>query len=162
MTNKEFFISCWAKEGPATAAVIKALPENKLDYKPNEKSRTARELVEHLLGHNSGLNELADAGKITIEDSKFSSIDDAVSMFNKSNEELGGKIKNIDDKSWDEKMIPLFFGGQQVWEAHAGEMCWSFLFDRIHHRGQLSTYIRPMGGKNPSIYGPSADTMPGG
>jgi uncharacterized damage-inducible protein DinB len=28
----------------------------------------------------------------------------------------------------------------------------------VHHRGQLSTYIRPMGGKVPGIYGPSADT----
>jgi uncharacterized damage-inducible protein DinB len=29
----------------------------------------------------------------------------------------------------------------------------------VHHRGQLSTYLRPMGGKNPSIYGPTADTQ---
>jgi uncharacterized damage-inducible protein DinB len=28
----------------------------------------------------------------------------------------------------------------------------------VHHRGQLSTYLRPMGGKVPAIYGPSADT----
>jgi uncharacterized damage-inducible protein DinB len=28
----------------------------------------------------------------------------------------------------------------------------------IHHRGQLSAYLRPMGAKVPSIYGPSADT----
>ena len=34
---------------------------------------------------------------------------------------------------------------------------WMFFFDAIHHRGQLSTYIRPMGGKVPSIYGPSGD-----
>ncbi|HZL66321.1 MAG TPA: DinB family protein, partial [Candidatus Limnocylindrales bacterium] len=31
------------------------------------------------------------------------------------------------------------------------------LFDAIHHRGQLTVYIRPMGGKVPAIYGPSAD-----
>ncbi len=30
----------------------------------------------------------------------------------------------------------------------------------VHHRGQLSSYIRPMGGKVPSIYGPSADENP--
>jgi len=29
----------------------------------------------------------------------------------------------------------------------------------VHHRGQLSTYLRPMGGKVPGIYGPSADTQ---
>ena len=34
---------------------------------------------------------------------------------------------------------------------------WGFLCDSIHHRGQLTTYLRAMGGKVPSIYGPSAD-----
>jgi uncharacterized damage-inducible protein DinB len=29
----------------------------------------------------------------------------------------------------------------------------------VHHRGQLSTYLRPMGGKVPGIYGPTADTQ---
>ena len=38
-----------------------------------------------------------------------------------------------------------------------GGLLWIALFDVVHHRGQLSTYIRPMGGKVPSIYGPSAD-----
>jgi uncharacterized damage-inducible protein DinB len=36
------------------------------------------------------------------------------------------------------------------------------LLDAIHHRGQLSTLIRPMGGKVPAIYGPSADTQMAG
>jgi uncharacterized damage-inducible protein DinB len=38
-------------------------------------------------------------------------------------------------------------------------LAWMLMLDAIHHRGQLSTYLRPMGGKVPSIYGPSADTM---
>jgi uncharacterized damage-inducible protein DinB len=46
-----------------------------------------------------------------------------------------------------------FFGT----ERPAGLMAWSFLFDIVHHRGQLSTYLRPMGSKVPQIYGPSAD-----
>ena len=35
---------------------------------------------------------------------------------------------------------------------------WFILFDAIHHRGQLTTYIRPMGGKVPPVYGPSGDS----
>jgi uncharacterized damage-inducible protein DinB len=159
MTNREFFISCWKNEGPNTAGVIKALPEDKLNYKPSEKSRTARQLVEHLLGHNKGLNELADSGKITFENSTFGKIDDAVSQFNLTNEDLEKKLQNMDDKTWEEKIIPFILDGKLLWEAPCSDMCWGFLFDRIHHRGQLSTYIRPMGGKNPSIYGPTADTM---
>jgi MFS family permease len=38
-----------------------------------------------------------------------------------------------------------------------GGLLWLAFFDVVHHRGQLSTYVRPMGGKVPSIYGPSAD-----
>jgi uncharacterized damage-inducible protein DinB len=44
-----------------------------------------------------------------------------------------------------------------AWEDTVGGFLWSFLFDAIHHRGQLSTYLRPMGSKVPAIYGPSAD-----
>ncbi|MCH7491495.1 MAG: hypothetical protein IID05_12465 [Gemmatimonadetes bacterium] len=40
-------------------------------------------------------------------------------------------------------------------------LLWEFVLNSIHHRGQLSTYLRPMGGKVPAIYGPSADD-PGG
>jgi uncharacterized damage-inducible protein DinB len=36
-------------------------------------------------------------------------------------------------------------------------MAWSFLFDIVHHRGQISTYLRPMGSTVPQIYGPSGD-----
>jgi uncharacterized damage-inducible protein DinB len=39
----------------------------------------------------------------------------------------------------------------------ACDNAWGFLLDIIHHRGQLSTYLRPMGAKVPQIYGPSAD-----
>ena len=43
-------------------------------------------------------------------------------------------------------------------EWPAGDIVWLFHFDEIHHRGQLSTYLRPMGAKVPSIYGPSGDS----
>ncbi|HZV12602.1 MAG TPA: DinB family protein [Candidatus Kapabacteria bacterium] len=51
--------------------------------------------------------------------------------------------------------------GTVVWEATLGNMCWGLLHDAIHHRGQLSSYLRPMGAKVPSIYGPSADDQGG-
>ena len=37
------------------------------------------------------------------------------------------------------------------------DMLWFMLLDSVHHRGQLSVYVRMAGGKVPSIYGPSAD-----
>jgi hypothetical protein len=51
----------------------------------------------------------------------------------------------------------LLVDGKPAWEASLGDMLFGFLFDAVHHRGQLSTYLRPMGAKVPSIYGPSGD-----
>lgn len=48
-------------------------------------------------------------------------------------------------------------GGQHIMDQPLGEFLWYLFFDAIHHRRQLSTYIRPMGGKVPQIYGPSGD-----
>jgi uncharacterized damage-inducible protein DinB len=39
----------------------------------------------------------------------------------------------------------------------ASKMAWGFLFDIVHHRGQITTYLRPMGSTVPQVYGPSAD-----
>jgi DinB family len=47
-------------------------------------------------------------------------------------------------------------------EHPAGTFLWLSLFDAIHHRGQLTACLRPMGGKVPAIYGPSADAQGSG
>ena len=52
----------------------------------------------------------------------------------------------------------LRFGGRVALEGPASDIVWLFHFDEIHHRGQLSTYLRPMGAKVPSIYGASGDS----
>jgi uncharacterized damage-inducible protein DinB len=62
----------------------------------------------------------------------------------------------MDDAAWNKK-AQFLMDGNVAWEAPLGDMLYGFLFDAIHHRGQLSTYLRPMGAKVPSIYGPSAD-----
>ena len=66
------------------------------------------------------------------------------------------RLKRLDEKSWSEKTAQLVVEGR-VFETTLGHMWWLGLFDALHHRGQLSVYLRHMGGKVPSIYGPSAD-----
>jgi uncharacterized damage-inducible protein DinB len=46
-----------------------------------------------------------------------------------------------------------WFGSQRP----VSSVVWGFLFDIIHHRGQLTTYLRPMGSTVPQVYGPTAD-----
>ena len=78
-------------------------------------------------------------------------------MFEKWSTELLDKVAKLDDAAAQERKAQFLYQGHVVMEKPLGEFLWDFMFDAIHHRGQLSAYLRPMGGKVPSIYGPSAD-----
>jgi uncharacterized damage-inducible protein DinB len=79
-----------------------------------------------------------------------------VATFEKSAAAVNERLERLDEAGW-EKKGRFLIGEGGAWEDSIGQLLWSFLFDAIHHRGQLSTYLRPMGSKVPSIYGPSAD-----
>jgi uncharacterized damage-inducible protein DinB len=66
------------------------------------------------------------------------------------------RLERLDAAKWESKGRFLM-GDAPAWEDSVEAFFWGFLFDSIHHRGQITTYLRPMGGKVPSIYGPSAD-----
>jgi uncharacterized damage-inducible protein DinB len=65
-------------------------------------------------------------------------------------------VLTLDDATWTSE-AKYFIHGKYFRSATIEATLWEFLFDLIHHRGQLSTYIRPMGGRVPSTYGPSGD-----
>jgi uncharacterized damage-inducible protein DinB len=53
--------------------------------------------------------------------------------------------------------VPFMTGPKQMGEMSRAQIAWFLLHDQIHHRGQLTVYLRLAGGKVPSIYGPSGD-----
>ena len=85
---------------------------------------------------------------------------DAVASFERSAQAVTDRMEKIDEKSW-AKEGQFLMEGASPWKDSIENFVWGMFFDAIHHRGQLTTYLRPMGGKVPSIYGPSADD-PGG
>jgi uncharacterized damage-inducible protein DinB len=159
MTNKEFFQQCWRAEVEPTLIALKALPSaEKLDYKPAEKNRTAKELVDHFVSHVEDLVEAAETGVLNHRVmASYATIDDAINIFEKETVNLMSLLDAVDDKTWDEKKVPMLIFGNNVGEHTLGATCWMFLFDLVHHRGQLSTYYRPMGVMQPAIYGPTAE-----
>jgi uncharacterized damage-inducible protein DinB len=84
-----------------------------------------------------------------------------IADFKRHDADLTDAVAKLDDEAW-QRPAQFAVGGKVVIEQPLGDLVWFFFFDAIHHRGQLSTYIRPMGGKVPSIYGPSADSTGGG
>jgi len=158
MTNREFFIECWEQEHPTFMRVFKAVPADKLDHQPHPRSRSARELMWLQVLEKQCWPELLDTGKVDWKVPPATmSLADMIRAYEKAHTELVPRLQKLDDKTWNHKATQFLWEGKVVFETVMGHMFWSGLFDAIHHRGQLSVYLRPMGGKVPAIYGPSAD-----
>jgi uncharacterized damage-inducible protein DinB len=80
-----------------------------------------------------------------------------VDLFEQRSNELADVVSKMDEASWN-RNAQFYYNGKVVSEQPIGQFLWFILFDAIHHRGQLSAYLRPMGGSVPAIYGPSADS----
>ena len=157
MTNLEFCRSRRKAELPAFVRVLKALPQGRLDYRPDPKARTAAELASVLVAEEAALVALLDTGTIQWkEEAPARSVEEIVAAFERNAAAVDERLGRLDDAGW-EKKGRFLMEGSPAWEDTVGQFLWGFLFDAVHHRGQLSTYLRPMGGKVPSIYGPSAD-----
>ena len=157
MTNLEFCKSRRKAELAAFVRVLKALPQGRLDYRPDPKARTAAELASVLVAEEAALVALLDTGTIHWkEDPPARNVDEIVAAYERNAAAVDARLARLDDAGW-EKKGRFLMEGSPAWEDTIGQFMWGFLFDAVHHRGQLSTYLRPMGGKVPSIYGPSAD-----
>jgi hypothetical protein len=159
MTNKEFFLAQIKKEKPVFLSVIKALPEDKYDFKPNEKARDAGNIAAQLALQPVMMLMIATTGLIDSTknmDMPKLDFDTIIPAAEKNFDDMEKSVASVTDNAWEsENGVFLYKGGK--WEDKKFEMAWGFLFDAIHHRGQLSTYLRAMGAKVPSIYGGSAD-----
>lgn len=161
MSNREFFQQMWKSEMAGTIRALKALGDaEQFTYRPAEKNRTAKQLVDHFVTHAEDLIEGVETGVINHRvNAEYPSIADALATFERNSEKLMNILSDVDETTWNEKMVPMNVFGNKVDEGPLSAMCWMFLFDIIHHRGQLSTYYRPMGLTQPSIYGPTAEMV---
>ena len=161
MSNVAFFRGMLAQERPIFTKVVGAVLDDGLQHRPDPVSRSSRELIEHLIGHNLDMVELLDDGVIHHRiHVPFDSVDDAVRTLDDSFRTVLDKLESIDDDGW---MAASKFcvGDQVIMEAPRQQLAWLLLMDAVHHRGQLSTHLRAMGSKVPAMYGPSADEQPG-
>jgi uncharacterized damage-inducible protein DinB len=157
VTNREFCLSRRKAEKKAFVNVLKAVPQERLDYRPDPKARSAAELAWLLAFEEGALVTLIDTGSVEWKDAPAPpSVGEIVAAYERNSAAVDERLARLDDAAW-EKKARFLIAGAPPWEDALGEFVWGFLFDAIHHRGQLSTYLRPMGGKVPSIYGPSAD-----
>jgi uncharacterized damage-inducible protein DinB len=161
MSTRAFFIQRWEAEQPAFGKVLRAIPEGQLAYRPHERCTAAGALAWQLVEEQKQLAEMLDSGEVKIEIRPHPpAAADIVAEWDKATTDLRARLGATDDAKWAGN-AKLVMGEGAEWSDTLENMCWGYLFDMVHHRGQLSSYLRPMGGKVPSIYGPSADDSGG-
>ena len=158
MTDKEFFIETIKDEIPRFERVFRALPQDKLHHTHHPKSKTAKQLVIQMTDESESYMEFLSTGKTDwSKPSKYSGdMSILIPEFVKNFKNTCDRAVSMTEEEWASEAVATF-GSKETWRTTRGKMAWGLLLDLIHHRGQLSTYIRPMGGKVPSIYGPSGD-----
>lgn len=157
MQIHEFFAQRWEAELPAFGRVLRAMPDGQLDYTPHERSTNAGNLAWQLAEEQRVLSGLLDTGVVDWKPRpRPATVAEIVKAWDDATAELRTRIEKLDEAKL-ASTASFAMGDAGTWNDTVGNMLWGFLFDMVHHRGQLSAYLRPMGGKVPAIYGPSAD-----
>jgi|SRR5215469_5893798 len=157
MTLREFYVERRRAEFPVFMAVLKAMNPDQMDYKPSERCPTARQLVWTLTWELRTCLEISQHYRTEWRGDSAPSLPEMMELFEKWSNELTELVAGMTEEAWN-RPAQFFYQGKMVLEQPIGQFLWFIMFDAIHHRGQLSAYLRPMGCKVPAIYGPSADT----
>jgi uncharacterized damage-inducible protein DinB len=158
-TPKQMFLDTFSQEHATTMRVLNAFPAKELEFKPHDRSQSARALawtfvIEQALLSGALTNSLKLDGGSPKPPEDFKAI---VDQFDSDFKGLVDLIKKTSDTQFNTGTVKFFSGPGQMSDFPIPQFAWFMLCDQIHHRGQLSVYVRMAGGKVPSIYGPSAD-----
>lgn len=142
------------REAETTKKVIAAVPDAASSYKPDPKARTAKELAWHIANTDiQFLDGIADLNfKMESPEHKPETSAEVVAWYDQN---IKRGVASIAAMTPEQLLTPIAFFG--VFNLPA-VLYLGFLNNHsIHHRGELATYLRPMGAKVPSIYGGSYD-----
>lgn len=151
MDERSLFTEFWTKEAETTRKVLARIPERS-EYRPDPKSRTAKEIAWQIVCEERMIIEALENGKAEWAPPPVpATMNEVLGAYEKQSAGIAQRWHALPAARWSGSLD--FFGNQRL----ASPMAWSFLFDIVHHRGQITTYLRPMGSTVPQIYGPSGD-----
>ena len=155
-------ISVWEEEHRKTMSVLKSLPSDEYEFRPDPQGRSLGELAWHLAEHEGYLTLAASvgsfdpSGEALPELQRPLSVPELAPAFDKVHELAVARVRGL---SPEEMKIMISIGEDP--EASVENLLWtSMLFAEIHHRGQLTILVRLAEGTVPPIYGPNREQRP--
>ena len=151
------FLPALEREIATTRRVMEAIPLDKGDYRPDAVSKTALELAWHIAASEKRFfNGIADGGFDFAPVPKPDSLKNSADVARWYGEMIAAILPRLQQMSAEQLGKIIDFRG--IMQVPAVTYFQIALMHSVHHRGQLSTYLRPAGGKVPSIYGESYDS----
>jgi uncharacterized damage-inducible protein DinB len=160
MTELEDFVNRWNQEAEKTLTLLRALPTDAYEFRPEPGGRSIGELAWHLAEIDALVSYGIEQGKF---DSKSRpagidrphSISELAIGYERNHADSVGRLGPMQDSDLDRKVV--FFTGT---ELPIRELLWSaLLLHSVHHRGQLSILCRMAGGAVPGLFGPNREQM---
>ena len=157
-SEKNQFLDTFRREHATTMRVLRALPPEQGEFRPHERSQSARHLA-FTFAMEQKLISLAIQDQLKLGGGMPKAPDDYDAIVNQFEKDFTDLVALIERTPEAQLYTTVKFpvGPGTMGDFTKLAFAWFMLFDQIHHRGQFSVILRMAGGKVPSIYGPSAD-----
>jgi uncharacterized damage-inducible protein DinB len=163
MTHAQTLLAEFEQEAQTTRKFLARLPEDKLAWRPHEKSMTAGQLAWHLATIPDSVLRMALQDKFPMPDTgkpQPKSLDEILTAFDEAVAKVKGLLPTVTDEQMQGTWTLVIDGKEVLSMPRAVVMRKILLNHWYHHRGQFGVYLRLVGAKVPSAYGPSGDEMP--
>ena len=155
----ERFFATWEYETQSTLKLLRALPADKYDFRPDAQGRSLGELAWHLAEGDAYIAQGIDTG-VFFGGEKPAHLDRPKTVaglapaFEVVHREAVARLKTLTVADLDRQVN--FFGNP----LPIRDVAWSYIIHHgVHHRGQLSLLCRLAGGQPPGLYGPNREEM---
>jgi uncharacterized damage-inducible protein DinB len=163
MSAIELLLQELEQEAQTTRRVLERVPNDRLAWKPHDKSMSLGQLALHIASVPGAIAEISQISPFPVPKFEQPSAQSAAELIPALDESLAKArtiLRTLDDADL-AKIWRVVDGDREVMAIPVGAVLRSIMLNHwYHHRGQLSVYLRQVGVPVPSIYGPSADENP--
>lgn len=163
MTSAEFLLPHFDHEAASTRRILECVPEDKLSFKPHSKSMSLGQLAGHVADLPAFLSVMIETDELELSTAEFKPFlpktrAELLEHFDQQAAAARALLAKTDEKKMAETWRLTFKGGT-VMHGIRREVLLTTIAHQVHHRGQLTVYLRLNDVKFPGVYGPSADEM---
>lgn len=154
------FLTTWNFEAKRTADLLRALPTQQYDFRPDPKGRSLGEMAWHLAEIDAYMTSGIEQNKFDFTGKPAGierprAIQELAGGYERIHSDAVARVQKLTPEDLDREVV--FFNGQPT---KVRDILWgAILHHLIHHRGQLAMMCRLSGGTPPGVYGPNREEM---